>query len=823
MNCLIRPYGFYTGIVVLASLLVFNLQIDPGSAAHRTDTDEHDSTTSGAPDFLGYYEIVELQKKTVETGSADIASVSPQPAGGPDRFGYTWEKRADYAWIDIVSEGNLLEFGNYDDAFTGPVPLGFNFNFYENTYNGIFVSTNGTLSFGEGTSTIARTPLPFEPSPNNLIAVLWDDLVLDPSKGNNVYAASFGSSPERYFVVQWEKAHRLLDLNAELTFQAILYEKTGNIRLQYKQLHRLTSDITIGFEDGDGLDGLLYMHDSSGLAVNDVILFKRPADGPRVKILSKYQSEFAHNNLAVFEIKIRNTSSTLTDRFNLSHSYQSLHGSSNWPIFYYAENKITPLTDTNNDGIPDTGLLSPGQTKTYYAVAKAPSGTTIGAFSSIKFTATSIINPNQKWDVELRSAVPAAFTQAFVDSDSGIGLDMVWSANRTTRPIEPWYSGGSIAITHLTNGGYFYFWERTEQNVFKQPYTDIEFSILNQHGFIRNKLKLTNDSVPSNQCYHIENINASGASAPNGWVGVVWIKNIYDSTITPGSCGPTSNTNSNVYFSMLNLDGVVQGAPLNLTNIGDFAPPGTPGAPIYYEPQISATKDNRFIVTWVEFKSYDTIYSSNIFLAALNTEGIYEKAPHSLTEGEAGNDQFDSPNLTAVDNQRAMLSYSHYDPHQEKYSIKYTILNSNGNIYKPVTSVTGSDGYKPDAIQLATGNIALTWTNLAQSEIAFAILDKTNYHVLHGPNSLANPTGRVSDYVSVAQDRYGHAILTWMDARWNTSLFYALIDGNGAVLTPSMVSYQRLGTDLIVITSEGGQGNAFYDGSVFIYMPMVVR
>jgi hypothetical protein len=411
-----------------------------------------------------------------------------------------------------------------------------------------------------------------------------------------------------------------------------------------------------------------------------------------------------------------------------------------------------------------------------------------------------------------------------VDSDSGIGLDLVWASNRLIRHIEPWYSGGSLAITHLSNGGYFYFWERSEQNIHNRPYTDIEFATLSRHGFsLRNKLKLTNDSIPQKPCWHIENINASGASTSDGIVGVVWIKNIFDSDTGTGECGTASSTNSNVYFALVTLDGNLIGSPINLTNISEFAPPGSTGAPVFYEPHITATKDNRFIVTWVEFENYATIYSSNIYLASLDTSGILAGPPTQITSGIVGGDQYNTPNIAATGSSHALLTYSRYDHLQQKYYIRYEVFNSNGTIHKSATTVAGSDGYKPDAVELSSGNIALAWTNLATTRIAFAILEKTSYNILNGPTELTNPTDRPADYVSVTYDKNGRAIVTWMDARWNTSLFYALIDGNGSVLTPGMVSYQRLGTDLIVITSEGGQGNAFYDGSVFIYMPMIVR
>ncbi|MEO0168431.1 MAG: peptidase S8, partial [candidate division WOR-3 bacterium] len=64
--------------------------------------------------------------------------------------------------------------------------------FYGNTYTSITVSTNGWASFNPYTSSyLSNTSIPNSSDPNNLLAVLWDDLVVQ----DGIYTATYGSSP----------------------------------------------------------------------------------------------------------------------------------------------------------------------------------------------------------------------------------------------------------------------------------------------------------------------------------------------------------------------------------------------------------------------------------------------------------------------------------------------------------------------------------------------------------------------------------------------------------------------------------------------------
>ena len=94
-----------------------------------------------------------------------------------------------------------------DDAYTDVVNLGFNFDFYGNTYSKMLISSNGYVTFDTtnagGYSPYSVTmPIPNPGNePENAIMVPWHDP--DPNIGGAIYFGSFGTSPNKVYVVTW--------------------------------------------------------------------------------------------------------------------------------------------------------------------------------------------------------------------------------------------------------------------------------------------------------------------------------------------------------------------------------------------------------------------------------------------------------------------------------------------------------------------------------------------------------------------------------------------------------------------------------------------
>jgi hypothetical protein len=189
-------------------------------------------------------------------------------AGGPDGYGYVWIDSDEpggptYSWVDISSTGTAITVG--DDGSVGPLSLGFDFPFYGNSYNEIFISSNGILTFVSGNSNRLNMTIPSSGIPNNMIAMWWDDL--DPPEAGDIYY--YYDSANQRFIVSFVGIRRYQSPNGagSLTFQAIL-QPNGQITLQYGVMNPGTfpdglESATIGIENSSGTDGLEVVFDAA--------------------------------------------------------------------------------------------------------------------------------------------------------------------------------------------------------------------------------------------------------------------------------------------------------------------------------------------------------------------------------------------------------------------------------------------------------------------------------------------------------------------------------------------------------------------------------
>lgn len=90
-----------------------------------------------------------------------------------------------------------------DDAFDGPFPLGFNFDFWGNTYTDFYISSNGYVTFGQGSTDLGEDPIPDIAAPNDIIALFWDDL--DPGDGGTVSYFDATFNGQNCMVVEFDQ------------------------------------------------------------------------------------------------------------------------------------------------------------------------------------------------------------------------------------------------------------------------------------------------------------------------------------------------------------------------------------------------------------------------------------------------------------------------------------------------------------------------------------------------------------------------------------------------------------------------------------------
>lgn len=196
-----------------------------------------------------------------------------------DEFGYVVSEECGFTLMDISSSGMLV--GDGDDALLGPIPLGEDmFNFYDMFYSEVYLSTNGFLSFFSGDYNDLSNVCPYpDPSyPNPRIAVLHDDLDLEPGIGTAWYEyfevcpqeGRFGDEP--CTVIMWNDIGHYPGGNGPWWDQeAILFHYTGDIVLLIGAGNPETgsSSTTAIARDGDAAYSITIACDEAGSIPDD--------------------------------------------------------------------------------------------------------------------------------------------------------------------------------------------------------------------------------------------------------------------------------------------------------------------------------------------------------------------------------------------------------------------------------------------------------------------------------------------------------------------------------------------------------------------------
>ncbi|BBB32246.1 MSHA biogenesis protein MshQ [Thermotomaculum hydrothermale] len=202
---------------------------------------------------------------------------------------YIYDDSVNYDWIEIDGTGTEVSWDNQctyypDDDDKVIINIGFDFYFGCTSYNQVIIGSNGFLQFGNDTGFFRQynnTSLPVTsnpPSPpssscpsspaDNFIAAYWDDL--DPGSGGKVYYQTMGSVPNRIFIVEFYRVKRYGG-NTRYTFEVILYEKTGDIKCQYKE-NCTGNSATVGVEIDDN-DYIQYLYNENKLNDEEALMF----------------------------------------------------------------------------------------------------------------------------------------------------------------------------------------------------------------------------------------------------------------------------------------------------------------------------------------------------------------------------------------------------------------------------------------------------------------------------------------------------------------------------------------------------------------------
>ncbi|MCK5074902.1 MAG: T9SS type A sorting domain-containing protein, partial [Calditrichia bacterium] len=179
-----------------------------------------------------------------------------------------------YDWVEISGIGTASGVTS-DDAEGGPFTLGFDFDYYGNTYSQIYIHSNGFISFtSNGSGLYSNGGIPNSDSPNNILAPFWDDL--SPNNGGTIYY--YADAANQRFIVEYDNVPHYSYSGNEgpYTFQVII-NANGSIKYQYNNMNTPLEEATIGIENNDGTDGLQVVYNAAYVYDGLAILFSRGA------------------------------------------------------------------------------------------------------------------------------------------------------------------------------------------------------------------------------------------------------------------------------------------------------------------------------------------------------------------------------------------------------------------------------------------------------------------------------------------------------------------------------------------------------------------
>lgn len=220
---------------------------------------------------------------------------------GPDGYGYYAYEDIDagygstpvYNWIELNPDSGGTSDNAYemrDDTHAG-LPLPTPFTFYGQSFDSIWVCSNGWLSFGRAMIPEFRNwEIPSPIGPPAMVCPFWDDLIsyVDNVANNNSIHYIWTKHSGNQFIVQWQTLNRrgLEGATGQnpstdfCTFEVILEYGTGDgsILCQYKQISNIDNAqnyATIGIQDFDHRNGLGLTYANSYIASVDTICAER--------------------------------------------------------------------------------------------------------------------------------------------------------------------------------------------------------------------------------------------------------------------------------------------------------------------------------------------------------------------------------------------------------------------------------------------------------------------------------------------------------------------------------------------------------------------
>ncbi len=208
----------------------------------RTVTFNGTSPTTVTPTPVFRTAAATLSWQLADAGVTEVVGL-PTPAPAPT------SASANFIDLATVATAEPLFFTDTNDgAQKLPRIPGFRFPLLGTVREDLWVSVNGFIAFAAPAALINNTDFADagDTAPS-MLAPLWDNLLLGPTS-QILYALQTSQQGEPMLVVQWDHVQLAGDPNADLTFQAQLFE-TGQVTFVYKNIAPAVTSVTVGVKD----------------------------------------------------------------------------------------------------------------------------------------------------------------------------------------------------------------------------------------------------------------------------------------------------------------------------------------------------------------------------------------------------------------------------------------------------------------------------------------------------------------------------------------------------------------------------------------------
>jgi len=169
-----------------------------------------------------------------------------------------------YEDMPITNGGNVTNTnvkGWLYSPLKATVSLPFPVTFYGTTYSELTILGMGVVTFGATYSGVDVYPSGLRDVPvatsslHNFVAVWWGDIICNDGGGSTLGTQEVGTSPNRWFVIEWHACRIALVGTSSVSAQLWLPEDGGDFFVAYGPISGTTSASAMGIENLDGTDG----------------------------------------------------------------------------------------------------------------------------------------------------------------------------------------------------------------------------------------------------------------------------------------------------------------------------------------------------------------------------------------------------------------------------------------------------------------------------------------------------------------------------------------------------------------------------------------